>query len=245
MISFTTILLRLGLALVLGAVVGAERESHEHAAGMRTVALVTLGSCLFMIISIYAFFDLISMPHIQLDPSRIASYVVAGIGFLGAGSIFMSRDEAKVKGLTTAATVWVMAAVGLACGAGMVLEAVATTILTLAVLVLLRLLEQAFSPRKSSSTQKLSLETTSATGQLLGSVYDTCTRFHIDVETLEVRRAQEGETVTVICKVPTANKMAQLIGALREISEVRAVHADLEGTQAENSASTSSAGKSS
>src|SRR5438270_9599437 len=122
MITFPTIMLRLGLALVLGAVIGFERESREHAAGMRTNALVSLGSCLFTIISAFGFMNLLSINHVQLDPTRIASYIVAGIGFLGAGSIFFSREEEKVKGLTTAATVWLVAAVGMACGAGMLFE---------------------------------------------------------------------------------------------------------------------------
>src|SRR5206468_12469675 len=96
MITFPTILLRLGLALVLGTVVGFERESREHAAGMRTNALVSLGSCLFTIISAFGFMDLLGIAHVQLDPTRIASYVVAGIGFLGAGSIFLQPQTNRV-----------------------------------------------------------------------------------------------------------------------------------------------------
>ncbi len=119
MYSFLTILLRLGLAVFLGALIGFERESREHAAGMRTNALVSLGSCLFTIISAFGFLDFISTPHVQIDPTRIASYIVAGIGFLGAGSIFLSQDKNRVKGLTTAATVWLVAAIGMACGAGL------------------------------------------------------------------------------------------------------------------------------
>ncbi len=102
MISFPTILLRLAVALALGALVGLEREQKEHGAGMRTLALVSLGSALFTIISAYGFMSLLGIPHITLDPTRIASYIVAGIGFLGAGTIFMSRQSDRVKGLTTA-----------------------------------------------------------------------------------------------------------------------------------------------
>ena len=154
-ISLLIILLRLGIALLLGTLIGTEREKSEHAAGMRTNALVALGSCFFMLISIYGFSAYITIPHVQLDPSRIASYVVAGIGFLGAGSIFMSREEEQVRGLTTAATVWVVAAVGLACGTGMLIEAVIATVFTLIVLTLLKVLEKVISPRKSFVVQKL------------------------------------------------------------------------------------------
>src|SRR5436305_11483399 len=135
MISFPTILLRLTVALVLGAIVGFERERKEHGAGMRTIALVTLGSALFTIISAYGFMSLLGIPHITLDPTRIASYIIAGIGFLGAGTIFLSRQSDRVKGLTTAAAIWVIAAIGMACGAGLLWEASAVTIMTLLILI--------------------------------------------------------------------------------------------------------------
>src|SRR6266852_8821662 len=93
MISFPTILLRLGVAIVLGAVIGFERELKDHPAGMRTLALVSLGSALFTLVSAYGFLSLLSIPHLTLDPTRIASYIVAGIGFLGGGTIFLTRDK--------------------------------------------------------------------------------------------------------------------------------------------------------
>src|SRR5438874_1344404 len=161
MISFPAILLRMGLALVLGAIVGAERESREHSAGLRTNALVALGASLFTVVSAYGFRDLIGTLHVQLDPSRIASYVVAGIGFLGAGTIFLQRDKEKVKGLTTAATIWIVAAIGLACGAGLLLEAVAGTFMALIVLVLLHYVERRFLLPQTSSEHQLQIETTS------------------------------------------------------------------------------------
>src|SRR5579885_566608 len=103
MISLLPFLLRLGLALLLGALIGFEREITEHAAGMRTNALVSLGSCLFTLISAYGFCDFITVARGQSDPTRIASYVGAGIGCRGAGSIVFKRDAHTVKGLTTAA----------------------------------------------------------------------------------------------------------------------------------------------
>src|SRR5579863_8810220 len=138
-ISFLEILLRLGVAIVLGAVIGLERESTEHTAGLRTQALVALGSALFTIISAYGFISFLGIPHVQIDPTRIASYIVAGIGFLGAGSIF--RDQHRVRGLTTAATVWLVAAVGMACGAGFLWQAVIATIMALIILLALRYVE--------------------------------------------------------------------------------------------------------
>lgn len=116
----------LGLAFVLSAVIGIERQVHQKDAGLRTHVLVGLGSAAFTLVSSLGFQGSMADPA-ALDPSRIAAQVVSGIGFLGAGVIFMRRD--MVRGLTTAASIWVAAAVGMACGAGMPLTAIAVTVL--------------------------------------------------------------------------------------------------------------------
>ena len=137
MISFSETLLRLSAALLLGSVIGFERESDEQSAGLRTNALVSLGCALFTIISAYGFLGFTDLAHVQIDPTRIASYIVAGIGFLGGGTIFVQKDPQKVKGLTTAAAIWVVAAIGVACGIGMFWEAIIVTVLVLIVLSIL------------------------------------------------------------------------------------------------------------
>src|SRR5690348_2655627 len=139
MISFPITILRLVLALVLGGLIGLEREASEHRAGMRTNALVSLGSALFTVISAYGFLNLTSLIHVQVDPTRIASYVVAGIGFLGGGAIFMRKDG--VRGLTTAAAIWTVAAIGMACGVGFYWESVVATLLALIILRALHIVE--------------------------------------------------------------------------------------------------------
>jgi putative Mg2+ transporter-C (MgtC) family protein len=234
MITFPTILLRLGLALVLGAIVGFERESREHAAGMRTDALVSLGSCLFTIISAFGFMDLLGIAHIQLDPTRIASYIVAGIGFLGAGTIFLQPQTKRVRGLTTAATIWLLAAIGMACGAGLIVVAVATTIMALVVLVGLRVVERLLLPRQSSEFQHITIEATSMAGQFIGQVCDTFAHTGISIERLEIRAEQERATVKVGCRLSDVTKLAHLIGELRTLPGVRAVHTDLHGSRMEN-----------
>jgi putative Mg2+ transporter-C (MgtC) family protein len=113
------------LALVLSVAIGLEREAGMKAAGLRTHSLVGVGSAVFMLVSKYGFADLLS-DHVSLDPSRVAAQIVSGIGFLGAGLIFVRRDA--VRGLTTAATIWLTAAVGTACGAGLPVLAAGTTI---------------------------------------------------------------------------------------------------------------------
>ena len=134
-------MLRLLAALVLGAIVGLERERQERAAGLRTVTMVSLGSCLFTIVGAYGF--------AQTDPSRVAAQIVTGIGFLGAGTIFLRKD--LVRGLTTAATIWAVAAIGMAAGTAQYLIAFFTTLLILSVLMVLKPIEKRFFKRPSEA----------------------------------------------------------------------------------------------
>ncbi|HLZ60937.1 MAG TPA: MgtC/SapB family protein [Ktedonosporobacter sp.] len=233
MISFPVLLLRLGVAMVLGAIIGLERESTEHAAGLRTQALVALGSSLFTIISAYGFLSFLNIPHVQIDPTRIASYIVAGIGFLGAGSIFLVHNQERVRGLTTAASVWLVAAVGMACGAGLLLEAIATTILALIVLVLLRLVERALT-LKPRGKQTLLIETESLSGSTFSQIYESCTSRHVVVEALKVRAEGELDTIEVLCHIPDTTTLTQLIDEMRMQPGVRAVQIQLHNSDKEN-----------
>ena len=122
----TVMLLRLLLACGLGMAIGIEREIAGKPAGFRTHALVCLGAALFALVSVYAF-------ETGADRARIAAQVVTGVGFLGAGAIFLQK-EGVVAGLTTAATIWTVAAIGLAAATGLYWVAVATTVITLILL---------------------------------------------------------------------------------------------------------------
>ncbi|SFS80224.1 MgtC/SapB family protein [Saccharopolyspora flava] len=119
------LLVELGTALLFSSLIGLEREVRAKSAGLRTHALVGVGAALFMLVSKYAFGDLLVFDRVSLDPSRVAAQIVSGIGFIGGGLIFVRRDA--VRGLTTAASVWLVAAVGMACGGGLVVLAAATT----------------------------------------------------------------------------------------------------------------------
>jgi putative Mg2+ transporter-C (MgtC) family protein len=120
------LLWRLGLALVLSTVIGLEREYRQKSAGLRTYTLVGLGSALFLLVSEFGFFDELERGRVVLDPSRVAAQIVSGIGFIGGGLIFVRQDA--VRGLTTAAGVWLVAAVGMAAGAGLPVLATASTL---------------------------------------------------------------------------------------------------------------------
>lgn len=227
MISFPTILLRLSLALLLGACIGAERQNHNQPAGLRTNALVALGTCLFMIISAYGFTMFLTLPRIQVDPSRIASYVVAGIGFLGAGTIFRSSEEGRIKGLTTAAAIWVVAAIGLASGIGLLLEAIVTTILTLAILFALRFAENFFW-RKPSDMQHFRIEAASVTGRLVGEIYTTCANNNFTIRKLAVHTTKEGTAIEAVGFMADTTTIGHLVGELHTLAGIQAVHIDME-----------------
>ncbi len=133
---------RLVMSALLGSVIGFERERLSWAAGLRTHMLVCVGSALVMIVSIHGFADAQNGSHISLDPSRVAAQVVSGIGFLGAGAI-LARGEV-IRGLTTAASVWSVAGVGLAVGGGLYTPSIAATIIILLILAGVKPLEKRF-----------------------------------------------------------------------------------------------------
>ncbi|MGX9936937.1 MgtC/SapB family protein [Advenella kashmirensis] len=132
---------RLVMSAVLGSVIGFERERLSWAAGLRTHMLVCVGSTLIMIVSIYGFSDSLG-EHVTLDPSRVAAQVVSGIGFLGAGAI-LARGQV-IRGLTTAASVWSVAGVGLAVGGGLYVPSISATIIILLILAGIKPLEKRF-----------------------------------------------------------------------------------------------------
>lgn len=124
-------LLRIFCAAVLGGLIGLEREYRSKEAGFRTHFLVAMGSALFMIVSAYGFDSVpLTEPH-RWDVSRIAAQVVSGIGFIGAGTIIFRKSENIVSGLTTAAGLWVTAAIGLACGGGLYILSIGCTLMVL------------------------------------------------------------------------------------------------------------------
>ncbi|HWQ76096.1 MAG TPA: MgtC/SapB family protein [Syntrophomonas sp.] len=135
------IVFKLALACILGGIVGLERESLNRPAGFRTYTVVCVGSALAMVVSIDMFTQ--AYRHVTVDPGRIAAQVVSGIGFLGAGTIM--KEGATIRGLTTAAGLWVVACIGLAVGAGMYMAAIVTTVMILFVLIYFARFEHNFT----------------------------------------------------------------------------------------------------
>jgi putative Mg2+ transporter-C (MgtC) family protein len=175
------VVLRLAIAAVLGGAIGIERELRDREAGIRTHLLVSLGSALFTIVSAYAFHSFLASGAtvVRADPTRIAAQIVTGIGFLGAGAII--REGLSVRGLTTAATLWVVAAIGMACGAGWYWAALVTTALTLFALWPLRILAYRPIERMKPEEDRITVELKE--GQPIGpfiSQLDNVRNFELD-----------------------------------------------------------------
>ena len=148
------ILLRIIFSIILGSIIGFEREITNKSAGLRTQIIVCLGSCIFTILSIYGFSTAVSLYPIG-DPSRVAAQIITGIGFIGAGTVL--RQGLTVTGLTTASTLWIAAAIGMACGCGKLSIAVVSTILTIAILVLIRIFEVKIMPKNIKHMRKIKI----------------------------------------------------------------------------------------
>jgi putative Mg2+ transporter-C (MgtC) family protein len=182
-------LLRLSIAAGLGAAVGFERELRDREAGIRTHLLVSLGSALFTIVSAYGFHGFLTVGDVTVraDPTRIAAQIVTGIGFLGAGAII--RDGLSVRGLTTAATLWVVAGLGMACGAGYYWPAVAATVLTIVALGPLRVVAHRTVERMKPEENRLTVEL--AEGQPIAEFLATLE----DVQLFELREERDRRVV--------------------------------------------------
>ena len=150
MVSFLSMIVRIAVSAILGGLIGVEREIHRHEAGLRTHILVSVGSCLIMLTSMHIF-D-IYKDIATVDPSRIAANVVTGIGFIGAGAII--RYGMAVKGLTTASSLWIASAVGLAVGIGYYEAAAFATAVALTALLFLRAFGKSLISRKEGKENK-------------------------------------------------------------------------------------------
>lgn len=148
------IIIRLLLASFFGALIGWERERKHWGAGLRTHMLVSIGSCLIMMVSAFGFSDILGTPNVSLDPSRIAAQVVSGIGFIGGGAILFYRQEV-IRGLTTAAGIWTVAGIGLATGSGLYFAAALATFITLIILLALKPIEKQFFKKYEFQTLKI------------------------------------------------------------------------------------------
>jgi putative Mg2+ transporter-C (MgtC) family protein len=221
----------LGLALLFSAAIGLEREIRQKDAGLRTHTLVGIGAALFMLISKYGFTDVLEDKLVVLDPSRMAAQIVSGIGFLGAGLIFVRRDA--VRGLTTAASVWVTAAVGSAAGAGLPVLAALTTGMYFVVTLILPIAWRRL-PLGDAGTSTLRVRYADGHG-ILRQVLSEATQQGFAIDDLSAEQASDGSPgsgmqaedkpamVTVTMHVHGKRPISELAGALTDMGLVDAV----------------------
>jgi putative Mg2+ transporter-C (MgtC) family protein len=212
-ISDGELLARLGLTVLLCGAIGLEREARGQAAGLRTHILVGVGAALFTLVSAYGFDD---APGSEPDPTRISAQIVSGIGFLGAGAII--RQGLTVRGLTTAAALWIVAAIGMAAGAGYYLGAVATTVVILVALIGFRRLRPTLISRLR--TDFVLLEVELGTDGQIGDVFSVLGRYGTSVEGMDSEREHDEQALRLELLVPP---QVDLESALQEIRRLRGV----------------------
>jgi putative Mg2+ transporter-C (MgtC) family protein len=210
-------LARLTLAAVLGGAIGFERELREREAGLRTHLLVCVGSALFTIVSAYGFHDFLTSDDqlVQVDPTRIAAQVVPGIGFLGAGAII--RQGLSIRGLTTAATLWVAGAIGIAAGAGYYPGAVLGTVVTLIALWPLRI--AAYPVTERLRPQERTVIVTLRQGTRTAQLLDALEREHVRTERFHLEDEHDRRNITLTLDNPSE----ELLGNLSDLDFVQGV----------------------
>ncbi|MFD1954323.1 MgtC/SapB family protein [Paenibacillus thailandensis] len=225
-ISELDILIRLVLAVVLGGSIGLEREQSNHAAGLRTNILVCLGSCLLMLLSIYGFAAFVDEPNVRVDPARLAAAVITGVGFLGAGTILFTGKS--ITGLTTAASLWVVSAIGLAVGAGFYFASVSVTVIALLVLYAFNKLEKKFIAARSEKLLIIRLDERSA---VLGKIHALLTERQIAVRKMVIEEDGEAAGLGQIklhfyVRLPKSEADLPLLDSLKRLEGVHAVSSE-------------------
>ena len=221
--EFYTYLIRIVLIVILSGLIGIERESKNHPAGLRTHILVGVGSCLLMLVSLYGFEPFLE-EHPKLvgfDPSRIPSYVISGIGFLGAGTI-MVHGGVTVRGLTTAASIWVVAGLGLVVGIGMYYEAIITTFIIVATLMFLNKFEAFYKNRvEHKKLLLLSLVVQKGPGNI-SSINNAIKEQGIEITQYQIEDDDEMKSVgklkyTLIILTPSVLEFNEVLEVVQEL----------------------------
>jgi putative Mg2+ transporter-C (MgtC) family protein len=224
MLTHWEMILRITLAAVLGGVIGFERDIHRRQAGLRTHLIVAMASGTFMVVSAHFMYfqRYIAGNLVTVDSSRIAASVVAGVGFLGGGSIL--RTGATVQGLTTAAGLWLVAAIGLCAGSGMYPESVAVTVFGLIALTVLRVFEDKKVLRRRIVLLLDSPSGTSST--LLAAIASEVERLHAKALELDYHLdvAHKQTTVSFDLLFPDSLNLGNLVAVFEGIEGVRDVH---------------------
>lgn len=219
-LGWDEVLVRLALAATLGGAIGAERELRDREAGFRTHLLVSLGAALFTLVSAYAWTDwaFSTRSGLVFDPTRIAAQVVSGIGFLGAGAII--RQGLSVRGLTTAATLWAVAAIGMAAGVGYYWAAVATTALVLVTLWPLRIVAHSLLSGRGAERGRLVVDLRAGAGA--GVVLDALETAGAALRALEFEQHEGRRRLVADVELAPGTQTARVVSAMTDHEEVLA-----------------------
>ena len=204
-------LLRIGIAGACGAVIGYERKNRNKEAGIRTHLIVAMGAALIMIVSKYGFDDILGLKVMALDPSRIAAQIVTGVGFLGAGMIFMRRN--MISGLTTAAGIWATSGIGMAIGSGLYLIGIVTTVLIVLIQIILH------SNRRwiHESYKDEMLFVIDKDKQAIEDLKKRLNALKIEILNVNIREEEASYRVTLIVSSPEDFNAAQMLKTFCEI----------------------------
>lgn len=211
-------LLRLVLSALLAGVIGIERELREQEAGLRTHMLVCVGATMFMLVGVYGWsdYELGNDIGVVVDPSRVASYVVSGIGFLGAGAII--RYGINVRGLTTAASLWVVAAIGVAVGAGMYELSVATTALVILALWPLAQVKTLLAGKQEAARRlAVTLEPRASVVSALAAIEES----GFELASVEIGEEEDARRLDVVITTAADASLGELLDGLLELDGVR------------------------
>src|SRR5699024_3457679 len=212
---FFIIIMRILVALLLSGLIGFERELKNHSAGFRTHILVGIGSCLMMLLSLYGFeavLDQYKDVVLRFDPSRIPSYVISGIGFLGAGTIIVYGGT--IRGLTTAASIWAVAGLGLVVGAGMYATAVFTTAVILLSLIFLNNFEKIFTKSHKNNL----IEIVALPGLKVNHIISVFERFNLSINNVEIVKV-ENNLRNIFIKIERDDELNR-VQLFEEISKI-------------------------
>ncbi|HHU19920.1 MAG TPA: MgtC/SapB family protein [Bacilli bacterium] len=218
--DFFIMSMRLLLAIVLSGLIGFEREINKHSAGFRTHILVGVSSCLMMLLSLYGFEEYSdSFPEfIRFDPARIPSYVISGIGFLGAGTIIVTG--VNVKGLTTAASIWAVAGLGLVVGVGMIEIAILTTVIIIFSLFFLNNVEKLIN--KKDNRNYLLITVTNI--KVIDRIFSQFNDHNVEVSNINFEKTNQDDTVITLDLLPGKTTVIdQLYHDLLAIEHVKQV----------------------
>lgn len=214
---FYIIVTRLLVALVLSGIIGFEREWNNHSAGFRTHILVGVGASLMMLLSIFGFLEFLEhYDNVRFDPARIPSYVISGIGFLGAGTIIVYGGT--IRGLTTAASIWAVAGIGLVVGAGMYGPAIVATLIILISLVVLNNLERLLPSQRKYTRIEMVVERNIKVHQLV----EVAEAYDVNIIAVEVEK-MERDLRKIYFKMRNMEG-TQLLALFEEISELEGVN---------------------